>query len=922
MSQSIDELYARWKQNPDPAQTAALCEALQNGQRPDLVEVVGSHASRQADVPALVAAARMYSSTGRLDDAQTVLLTAGRLAPHDGTVYRWLGEVLLRRGDAERAAKVLERALQFGAGESTPAVLERARSLIATQRSSGVAAVAEAVARSGVGASSGGRAAPVDDVQSMLDAALGPDAAQTGSHGSPLSDHFFASQSTMARGPQTGELESFLHPNAVLSDPAPRRTSSRSEPIASAATAAFVDSAARAPRPIADAAPLPKVEPPRNPLLDAPRPAPAAQAGAAAIPEPRDVLEALQIAGIYEPSATAGDPIVWSKPERVRKLFSTVALIALANVLIGAGIGTYKYVTNLRAKQHLEAEALITQVDKDLDASEIARLEPAEKSIGHAFELESRSSHAALTWLHERALVGLLKGGGDIAFEDAIQRAKTVGVDEKQIAFARVASFLFQGDTAGAAATIAKWDSVAQTDAWFQLVSGAAFEHAGDVRAIERYSAAVKLAPDLVAAQSRLARAMAIDGEARRAAELAKEFRTKYPARAEGAALVALAWSRDPFRGEEPPEVKEVTDKADGLPLPLRSVPHATKAILALHKGALDEARPSLQRGLELSDTPGTAAWIGGIALLMGDETIARKAALTAVSFSAVYPPARVLAARVALLGARLDEALKAAEDLPPTSVDVAMVTAAVAYEKLDSERLARAFDPVSADAKKQPFASALVRGQSLLAGNLAVLTSDKVKDMSDDEAPWADLVAMDWALDSGDLALAKKVSEGWRAPPQAMRAVRLARLARYDGRLEEADKLSRAALDTGTVTMRALTERVFTLVALKKDGEAQGLFKTYPNVGGPLAKWLRAYATASHGKIDEARAVVSQEDPPPAAAAMPARVIAAAAFAAMKDTRKGNEYVRAILSSGFSSPDVTAAAEKVGAPKPPPRRR
>src|SRR5690606_11833979 len=106
--ESIEDLFARWQQNPDPAQTAALCEALRDGSRPDLVEIVGSHASRQLDVGALLAAARMYTDSGRLDDAQSVLLSAGRIAPREADVYRWLGEVLLRRCDAERAEKVLE----------------------------------------------------------------------------------------------------------------------------------------------------------------------------------------------------------------------------------------------------------------------------------------------------------------------------------------------------------------------------------------------------------------------------------------------------------------------------------------------------------------------------------------------------------------------------------------------------------------------------------------------------------------------------------------------------------------------------------------------------------------------------------------------------------------------------------------------
>src|SRR5690606_41698425 len=71
-----------------------------------------------------------------------------------------------------------------------------------------------------------------------------------------------------------------------------------------------------------------------------------------------------------------------------------------------------------------------------------------------------------------------------------------------------------------------------------------------DPRPLGRYAAAVKLDPELVIAQVLLARAMAVDGDHRRAAELAKEFRIRYPTRTEGAALAVLAWTRDP-RSEE-----------------------------------------------------------------------------------------------------------------------------------------------------------------------------------------------------------------------------------------------------------------------------------------------------------------------------------------------------------------------------------
>jgi hypothetical protein len=279
-----------------------------------------------------------------------------------------------------------------------------------------------------------------------------------------------------------------------------------------------------------------------------------------------------------------------------------------------------------------------------------------------------------------------------------------------------------------------------------------------------------------------------------------------------------------------------------------------------------------------------------------------------------------MLAARVALLGARLDEALKASEELPPSSTDVAIVTAAVAYEKLDGERMRSALDALPDDAKRLPFLGPLVRGQALMGGSASALPGAQALDMADDEAPWADLVALDAALEVGDLELAHKVGSRWQGEPSVprpLRAVRLARLARWEGKLEDAERFSRTALEGGTVTVRALAERVFVLVAMNRATEATPLFKAHANVGGPTAKWLRAYAVASHGKLEEARAIVSQEDPPPQLAALGARTVAAMAFGAMKDSRRGSDYLKALLAAGFANPDVAAAAERVGAAKP-----
>ena len=514
-------------------------------------------------------------------------------------------------------------------------------------------------------------------------------------------------------------------------------------------------------------------------------------------------------------------------------------------------------------------------------------------------------------------MVGLVKTGEDVAFEDAMARAKEVGVPEEKYAFAHVASFLFQGDTAGAAGVLPHWDGPAATDAWYQLVAGAALERAGDARARDRYTAAAKLDPDLVVAQVGLARVTAIAGDASEAMKLAKGLRTKLPDRAEPIALVALAWGRDPLREDTPvpPEVEQLKARADELPSGLRFVPHAVAALAALDKRAGDDARAEVQRGLAVADSPGAAVWLGTISLPLGDEALARKAALGALQLSAAYEPARALAARVALLGGRLDEALKATEDLEPASPDVAVVRAASAYERVDPDGASRGLEALSPDTRKLPLFSSLALASDVLYGRVQLDAAKLAALANNVDAPWSNLIAMDVALDGGDLVGADKIAAAWgkESEGQPLRALRLARLARYEGRLEVADALSQAALDSATVTPRVLWERAFTLVARGRVAEVGPLLARYPLVLGPLATWLSAYATASSGGIEAAKGKTASIDPPPSSATLEARVVAAAAFGAMKDRRRGGDYVREVFATGSLHPDLVAAALALG---------
>jgi hypothetical protein len=173
----------------------------------------------------------------------------------------------------------------------------------------------------------------------------------------------------------------------------------------------------------------------------------------------------------------------------------------------------------------------------------------------------------------------------------------------------------------------------------------------------------------------------------------------------------------------------------------------------------------------------------------------------------------------------------------------------------------------------------------------------------------------MDLALDSGDLGTCDKIATSWGkdAEQNPLRALRLARLARYEGRLDAADTLSQTALDHGTVTPRVLWERVFVLAAKNRASDVGPLLGRYPLVLGPLATWLSAYAAATNSNVEAAKGKTSSLDPLPASAPLGARVVVAATFGAMKDKHRGVDYVREVLATGSLHPDLVTAALALG---------
>lgn len=932
MASDLEQLSQRWKESPNPDTTVALCNAMRGTTHATLIQQVGDFARNNlsSNVPVLISVARMYMSAQRLSEAQATLVAAGKLAPRDAAVYRVLGEVLLRRGDADRAEKVLERAAHFGANDpETNLWLDRARVFRPMQAKAGNRAVAAEVERTAPALSANVEAVrpPMDslndDPTAIKDRPKGLAPAKPPPPKMPALSKPALSKPPI---PQATTSESAV---TEVKNPLGARMATQDPPkLAHYSKDADTASIARSQLPLVDstlavdensmsfdlAGPVPADSRPAVPRAAESNPYRGTSEKGA--PNARDVLDALALAGVFEPPSGAPAALQWDKPKIVHRRRSSIALIVMTVVAAGAMVGTFMYVHKKRAEQHAAAEVILAHVEEELHAAKPSSTAAMEQELSHVFDLDSRSQRAALDWLRERAAVGLINGGKDVAFEGATNRATEVGIKNEALSFAQLAGFLFQGDTAGGAALLPKFDAMSVNDPWYQLLAGATLERAGDPRAIERYATALKGDPDLFLARIALTRTVALDGDPAKAMELAKDIRARYPDRAEGLALLGLAWARDPARTEQaPPEVDQALAREAELPAGLLAIPHAVAAVRALDKRDLETAKAEVGKGLAVADGPGIAAWLGSIAIATGDERLARQAALVAVQFSAVYAPARVLAARVALLGDRLDEALKATEELDASSPDVAIVRGAVAYEQGDADGLARALDALSPDARKLPVLAPLALGQQVLAGKEKQIGAERAAQLAEDDSPWADLVSMDIALDTGNIVAADKIAAAWGKPEDtsALRAVRLSRLARYENRMDDADALSAAAVSGGTVTLRSVAERIFVLAARDKANEASPLLAKYPVVLGPMATWLSAYATAAAGHTEDARGKTSSLDPPPETAPLPSRVVAGMALGKMSDRRRGPAVIRGLIEGGVINPDIAAAAGALG---------
>jgi hypothetical protein len=186
-------------------------------------------------------------------------------------------------------------------------------------------------------------------------------------------------------------------------------------------------------------------------------------------------------------------------------------------------------------------------------------------------------------------------------------------------------------------------------------------------------------------------------------------------------------------------------------------------------------------------------------------------------------------------------------------------------------------------------------------------LSRDRLAELRAHDAPWADLLAVDAALDRGDLAEVREAVERWPdAASHPLRALRLARLLRYQGNHASA----RAALEAAAPSRLARIEAA--LVAAQSNAGIDAALAALDGAAGPEQPFVRAYALARKRKLAAAKAILRPLEIPKHDAPVSVRTAAALAFAVTQDQARAG-FVKALAKAWPKNPDIVRAAVSLG---------
>lgn len=502
----LDARLVRFRSRPTREEAGALAEDLRAASRwAEAAEVAAAGRAAGGDDLALwIAEGRAHLDAGDPGRAQAAFLEGARGSPKSPRAFRWLGEALLDRGDAQRAARVLDRALRL-VGRGPPDDPELAALPALAERAERLARLAGPRP-----ASPAPRPAPPpppppreDDTPTRVPGL--PPLAPVDTSTRPFD------ASSLARSVSTNDEEPTVR---APSTPPPPAALGEAPPRSPMDVLAALPDVPLHPPPEddADVDPGDAVDVELLPTEEGEAPATAVPQGDVAWgarhgqrEDVDAVLRTLRDAGLVEASSAGA---AWASPRearvaRTRTTWPFAALWLLAVLAVAAGFGVWE---RRRAARQAEAAAHVEEGLAALRAGDAAGRREAERQLARARALHPREPAAVSAWLHARAARALADGDvGAPALAADLDRARTEGAAGWALAVARAARGALAGDPDAALAAAGEAVEARDTAETRWVLGRVAGRLGAGARALEALEHAVETAPDHAPAHLALA---------------------------------------------------------------------------------------------------------------------------------------------------------------------------------------------------------------------------------------------------------------------------------------------------------------------------------------------------------------------------------------------------------------------------------
>jgi hypothetical protein len=826
----------------------------------------------------------MYLDAGMLDDALEALSLASHASGRGSRPLRYLGEVLLRQGEAQRALATLQRAMEHELDDSdTRLWLSRAQLYVALEKRVGAHAVAAEIART---------LPHRPSVPPLPFSSEPPPSLSQPQRNQSLPMQALDTERPGARGASPLPDVAAIDATRRIAPPAPR------VPRIDFNSGEFVEAEDE---PTLDRSRRPELEEPAT-LVYAPRSREQAPTNGAAGPDasrepsPDIVLQELYRVGLHDPPRAGA--MSWEAGRGGDRRTWRVLLISTLCLAV-AGFGAARLAARNADARGMAAAAEQERLAAALGSADGAELAELERSFKRLALRESMRPELAALWLRQRVLASWWSGAPSSGLSEAAMVAKRSGVTEPNLVYARLASLEQSGDLLGAVELVNQSDAVAHGDAIYQLAAGIALERVGHPDAAARFALAKQLEPGLVLAQAYLGRHWVLEREPRDA-EAWLNAQKSDPAQPWLRALRALAWALDSTHPRARPAESRLAP-ADELALPaaLSAVPPLVAATDALERGERQEALEHVARASATDCPPLLRLHLSALALRAGDPDRAGSELIRATLNAGVSPRAIDLGARIALSVGELGEANMWLTRHSAPTLASRVTAAALAYEALDAQQLTRVAGSDVAGAGDPARMLQILQGRRGADLSVAALAPTQVF--------WGELMAVDEALDAGQIEWARARVSGWGAAEgRSPWVVRAARLERLSGQPEHALELTEAALSRAAPTPRLVIEHVLALVESGRPSLAAPLVARHASLLGLSAPYLETIvALAVEDRLETKRKLTAVALPSPRSPLL-TRVLAARALKSAGD-RRLTAFVEAELRR---NPTLTELAE------------